>query len=176
MTQETRTAKTGTGFLGHLASLGGGSSATSGAGLLGHLDSLGGGSSAIGSASAPAVMGYLDALRSGTAAAPSAPAVQNYIESVSSGAAVEDSPGAGILSYLSTIPSTNTQTSGAGIASYIGAFPSSPGRIGGPGFATYLGSISQECDTVQPTEQCAEAITEYFGALSSGDVSPTTVR
>jgi hypothetical protein len=32
-----------------------------------------------------------------------------------------------------------------------------------------LDSINKECDTVQPTTKCAEAITDYMGALSSGD-------
>ena len=79
------------------------------------------------------------------------------------------------MNYLDAIPSMNTQTSAAGIASYIGAFPSSPCRIGGAGFATYLSSISQECDTIQPTEECAEAITDFLGAVSSGDAPPATV-
>ena len=78
------------------------------------------------------------------------------------------------MSYISTLPIGSSHAGGAGIASYIGAFPSSSGPIGGAGFATYIGSISQECDTAQPTEECAEAITEYLGVLSYVDVTPTT--
>ena len=79
-----------------------------------------------------------------------------------------------ILSYLSNLPTGSSHAGGSGITSYISTFPSYPGRIGGAVFTSYLSSISQECDTVQPTEECAEVITEYLGSLSSGDVSPTT--
>ncbi|WP_208103105.1 hypothetical protein, partial [Escherichia coli] len=56
-----------------------------------------------------------------------------------------------------------------GITNYLDGVATAPARAGGAGIGNYLDSINKECDTVQPTTKCAEAITDYMGALSSGD-------
>jgi len=155
-----------------------------GAGIPSYLDSVGSGASSP-AASAPAVKSFLDAL-SGSAtapvtssspappAAPSAPVMKDYLDALQNGSAVEDSPGAGIFSYLSTLPSGSSHAGGAGIASYLDSVPESTGRLGGAGFTGYLDSVTRACDGAKPTDDCADAITDYMGALSSGDESPTT--
>jgi hypothetical protein len=56
-----------------------------------------------------------------------------------------------------------------GITNYLDGVATAPARVGGAGIGNYLDSINKECDTAQPTTKCAEAITDYMGALSSGD-------
>ena len=123
---------------------------------------------------------YLDALSSGAAEAPAAPAVKELINTASSGGGIASylsslpvtnarAGGAGMSSYLATVPSNPTQFSGAGISSYLNTVPSNPVRMAGTGMSSYLDSVNQACDAAQPdTSGCAEAISEYVGALSTG--------
>jgi len=142
------TVISGAGIASYLDSVPSAPSRVGGAGFVSYLDSVGGSSSKA-APSAPAVKSFLDSLASGKTSAPSAPAVTNYLESMSNGKASAPTSGAGIANYLSALPATNTRMSGAGIGSY-------------------LDSINNNCDAVQPTEQCAKAIGNYLDALSSG--------
>ena len=147
---------------GYLDALGSGASLPGGPGIQNYISSMSSSSSV--SASASAVKGYLDNLTSG-AAAPSAPAVKSLFESVSAG---NTPTGAGISNYLSSLPVSST-VGGAGIASHIASLPSSSYRAGGAGLVNYLDGIGQACDGVKPTSECAEAVSDYMSALSSGD-------
>jgi len=61
-----------------------------------------------------------------------------------------------------------------GIANYLDSVATTPSRTGGAGIGNYLDSIHKACDTNQPTTKCAEAITNYMGALSNGAASPSS--
>ncbi len=56
-----------------------------------------------------------------------------------------------------------------GITNYLDGVATAPARVGGAGIGNYLDSINKECDGGQPTTKCAEAITDYMGALTTGD-------
>ena len=76
-------------------------------------------------------------------------------------------------SYLDDIGAP-TMSGGSGIANYLDSVPSSSARTGGAGIGSYLDSIAVECNGVTgPSPQCAEAITDYMTAISSGD-APTS--
>ena len=78
--------------------------------------------------------------------AKSSSSIQGYLDDLNGGAST---PKQGIANYLdSIIPSTPTRAAGAGISSY-------------------LDTVNQVCDAT-PTSECADAITDYMGALSSG--------
>ena len=87
---------------------------------------------------------------------------------MSSGAAAAPTSGSGIASYLSSMGTGSALSGGAGIPSHVGALTSST-QLSGAGIGSYLDSISDACDAVQSTTECAEAISDYMGALSSGD-------
>ena len=113
---------------------------------------------------------YLDALSSGAAEAPAAPAVKDYLSDLSSGATAAPTSGGGIASYLASLPVNNNQLSGGGITSYLSTVATNPVQTGGAGIGSYLDSITQACDAVQADKsECAEAISDYMSALSSGD-------
>ena len=131
---------------GYLDNLARGSALSGGAGIQGYISSVGSNSAIQGSASA--VKSYLDAMSSGATAAPSAPVIKSYLDDMSSGAA--------------SVP-----TSGAGIANYISSLPVTVSRVGGAGIGSYLDGIHQACDA-HPTSECAQAITSYMDALSTG--------
>ena len=118
---------------------------------------------------APAVKEYVSAVSTGAAAAPtSGPGIASHLDSLS--ATIDRAGGAGIASYLSSVPQNPTQLSGAGITAYLSTVATSPVRVGGAGIYSYLDSVSQACDAVAPdTTACAEAISDYMGALSTGD-------
>ena len=106
---------------------------------------------------------------SGAVAAPSAPAVQEYISDVSSGSTSAPTSGSGIANYLDSVPTNPNQLSGGGITTYLATVATNPERVGGAGIGSYLDGISQACDAAQPdTSECAEAISDYASALSSG--------
>ena len=152
---------------GYLDALSTGSDRHGGAGIASYLSSMTT-STSIDGASAGAVKSYLDGVSSGTGEAASAPVVKELLDSVSSGA----STGTGIGNYLSALPVTNARLGGGGIHSYLASVPSNSARLGGAGFAGYLDGIGQACDAVQPDNTaCAEAVSDYTSALSSGDAS-----
>ena len=103
-------------------------------------------------------------MTSGAAAAPSAPIVKDLLDSVSSGVTTT---GSGVANYLSSLPVTNNRAGGAGITSYLSSVPANSARMGGAGIGSYLDSIHQACDA-HPTSECAQAITSYLDALSTG--------
>mmetsp|Transcript_7943 Transcript_7943/g.13503 ORF Transcript_7943/g.13503 Transcript_7943/m.13503 type:complete len:470 (-) Transcript_7943:198-1607(-) len=143
------TVISGAGMASYLDSVPSAPARVGGAGFASYLDSVGGSSSNTAAPSAPAVKSFLDSLASGETSAPAAPAVSNYLESMSNGNAAAPTSGAGIANYLSALPTMNTNLGGAGIGSY-------------------LDSINNDCDAVQPTEECAQAIGNYMDALSTG--------
>ena len=108
-------------------------------------------------------------MTSGAAEAPAAPAVQEYLSDVSSGATSVPTSGSGIASYLSAMGSASALSGGAGIPTHVGSLASG-NQLSGAGITGYLDVISQACDAAQPnTSECAEAISDYVGAVSSGD-------
>lgn len=93
-------------------------------------------------------------------------ALTSYLDDLSAKAAP---PRKGIASYLDTVSTAPARAGGAGIGNYLNSVATSPVRNGGAGIINYLDTINQECDAVQPdTTKCAEAISDYMGALSSG--------
>jgi len=71
-------------------------------------------------------------------------------------------------SYLDDIgPAPPAKVSSSGIGSYLDSVTTST-ALHGAGIGSYLDSVNQACDTVA-TEECADAITDYMGALSTGD-------
>jgi hypothetical protein len=74
-----------------------------------------------------------------------------------------------LLGYLDNLGGAKAAPAKRGITNYLDGVATAPARAGGAGIGNYLDSINKECDTVQPTTKCAEAITDYMGALSSGD-------
>ena len=110
-------------------------------------------------------------MSSGSVVAPSSPAVQNYLEDVSSGAASTPTSGGGIASYIGALSSTNVLSGGAGIATHVNGLGSAT-QLSGTGISSYLDNVNQACDTSlqgDTTSQCADAISNYASALSSGD-------
>jgi len=77
----------------------------------------------------------------------------------------------GIASYIGALASTNVLSGGAGIASHVGALATTT-QLSGAGISSYLDNVNQACDTSlqgDTTSQCADAISNYASALSSGD-------
>lgn len=68
-----------------------------------------------------------------------------------------------IAGYLDAL----TPTATAPGISYLDGMPASSGRAGGAGLGSYLDNVNVACDGGAPTV-CADAITEYMGALSTG--------
>eukprot|EP00984_Skeletonema_dohrnii_P029288 scaffold19766_cov50-Skeletonema_dohrnii-CCMP3373.AAC.1 len=60
----------------------------------------------------------------------------------------------------------------AGVKSYLDSIPAPVTRVAGSGFTSYLDTVAKGCDAVQPVEECAEAITNYMSAVSSGAADP----
>lgn len=90
----------------------------------------------------------------------------SYLDDLSAKAAP---PKKGITSYLDTVSKAPARKGGAGIGNYLNTVATGPVRTGGAGIINYLDSINQECDVIQPDNtKCAEAISDYMGALSSG--------
>ena len=72
-------------------------------------------------------------------------------------------------SYLDDLSAKKAAPPRKGITSYLDTVSTGPVRTGGAGIINYLDTINQECDAFQPdTTKCAEAISDYMGALSSG--------
>ena len=71
-----------------------------------------------------------------------------------------------LLGYLDNLGGTTMTKPKKGIATYLDS-----AWTGGAGIGNYLDSIHKACDTNQPTTKCAEAITNYMGALSNGAAS-----
>ena len=81
--------------------------------------------------------------------------IQGYLDDISGSTS---SPKKGIVNYLDSIPTTPTRTAGAGIGSY-------------------LDSVNQACNGASaPTSECADAITDYMGALSTGDEPASSAK
>ena len=88
------------------------------------------------------------------------------ISNVSSG-----SSSGGIASYIGALASTNVLSGGAGITSHVAGLGSAT-QLSGAGISSYLDSVNHACDTSlqgDTTLQCADAISNYASALSSGD-------
>ena len=83
-------------------------------------------------------------MTTGATVAPSYPAVQEYFSDVSTGATAAPTSGAGIASYLSSLPVSSVR-GGAGIQTHTGAFTSNS-AIAGAGIASYLDHIASACD------------------------------
>ena len=79
-----------------------------------------------------------------------------------------------LLGYLDNLGGTTMTKPKKGIANYLDSVATTPSRTGGAGIGNYLDSIHKACDTNQPTTKCAEAITNYMGALSNGAASPSS--
>eukprot|EP00970_Alexandrium_tamarense_P016403 scaffold6493_cov217-Alexandrium_tamarense.AAC.1 len=158
----------GGGITGYLQALPASNGRIGGSGIQSYLSSVGG-SSAIGGSSAPAVKSYLDAMSTGVTKVPSAPAVQSFVNDISAGHVAPPTSGAGIASYLSSLPVSNGRAGGAGIQSHLNTIPTTSSSLSGAGFTTYLDTINRECDAVAPTEACADAIGNYMEALTTGD-------
>jgi hypothetical protein len=93
-------------------------------------------------------------------------ALPSYLDDLSAKAAP---PRKGITSYLDTVFTKPARAGGVGIGNYLNTVATAPARSGGAGIINYLDSINQECDAYQPdATKCAEAISDYMGALSSG--------
>lgn len=78
-------------------------------------------------------------------------------------------------SYLEQLAGPKTPhrpTSGSGISNYLDSVPSSANRVGGAGIGSYLDSVNSACNTIVPTDQCAEAISDYMSAVSNGVAQP----
>ena len=65
-------------------------------------------------------------------------------------------------------------TAGSGISSYLDSVPTSNVRTGGAGLGSYLDSIEQACDTIVPTDHCAQVIADAMHAVSNGATQPET--
>ena len=68
-------------------------------------------------------------------------------------------------SYLQQLSSFKARPTG-GIKGYLDSIPAPVKRVAGAGFTSYLDTVAKGCDTVQPIEQCAEAMTNYMSAIS----------
>lgn len=91
----------------------------------------------------------------------------SYLDDLSAKKAA--SPRKGISSYLDTVSTAPARAGGAGIGNYLNSVSTGPVRTGGAGISNYLDTVNQACDSFQPdTTKCAEAISDYMGALSSG--------
>ena len=111
-------------------------------------------------------------MTSGAASAPAAGAVETMVADVSNGTVSPPTSGGGIANYLSALPVTSVRAGGAGIQSHVGALPSGSSQLSGAGIPSYLDSVNQACDAssqVDTTSECAQAISDYASALSSGD-------
>lgn len=73
-----------------------------------------------------------------------------------------------IQGYLDDIGGGAPSPNKNGITNYLDSIPSQPTRTAGAGIGSYLDNVNQACDAT-PTSECAEAITDYMGALSTGD-------
>lgn len=109
-------------------------------------------------------------MTSGATSAPPAGAVETMVADVSNGTVSPPTSGGGIANYLSALPVTSVRAGGAGIQSHVGALPSSS-QLSGAGIPNYLDSVNQACDASSSasTSECAQAISDYASALSSGD-------
>ena len=112
---------------------------------------------------APGVTAFVPAASNSVRTQTSLP---SYLDDLSAKAAP---PKKGITSYLDTVSKAPARKGGAGIGNYLNTVATGPVRTGGAGIINYLDSINQECDVIQPDNtKCAEAISDYMGALSSG--------
>lgn len=74
------------------------------------------------------------------------------------------------MGYLDDLSPKAAAPARAGIASYLDSIPAAPARAAGAGLTSYLDSVNTACNGASaPTADCAEAITDYMGALSSGE-------
>lgn len=89
-------------------------------------------------------------------------------------ARIIDTSKTSLLGYLDNLGGATTTKPKKGIANYLDSVATTPSRTGGAGIGNYLDSIHKACDTNQPTTKCAEAITNYMGALSNGAASPSS--
>eukprot|EP00986_Skeletonema_menzelii_P019538 scaffold28378_cov137-Skeletonema_menzelii.AAC.1 len=74
-------------------------------------------------------------------------------------------------SYLEQLGGAKA-TPAAGVKSYLDSIPAPVTRVAGAGFTSYLDTVAKGCDAVQPVEECAEAITNYMSAVSTGAADP----
>lgn len=89
-------------------------------------------------------------------------------------ARIIDTSNSSLLGYLDNLGGATATKTKKGIANYLDSVATTPSRTGGAGIGNYLDSIHKACDTNQPTTKCAEAITNYMGALSNGAASPSS--
>jgi len=73
-----------------------------------------------------------------------------------------------IQGYLDDIGGGAPSPNKNGITNYLDSIPSQPTRTAGAGIGSYLDNVNHACDAT-PTSECAEAITDYMSALSTGD-------
>jgi len=144
-----------TDYLGELSAGTSQPTRESAAAITSYLDTLAPGGAPPASTSATAVTSYLDAMTSGVVEAPSPQAVGSYLDALSTGVVTTPSSGATIASYLSTLG-----TGAAGVPT-------------GSGPTSYLDSISEACLAKDPSPDCTEAMTDYFGAVSTGAAAPS---
>lgn len=86
------------------------------------------------------------------------------------GAKAKAAPRKGIANYLDTVSTAPVRAGGAGITSFVSTVATNSNRAAGGGITSYLDTINQACDAIQSdTTKCAEAISDYMGALSSGE-------
>ena len=103
-------------------------------------------------------------MTSGSISAPATSAIQNMISSVSTG----NGSGAGIVNYLEGLPIADARVGGAGISSHVNVMASST-QLFGAGITSYLDTVNEACDAATgSTTDCANAISGYADALSSG--------
>lgn len=84
--------------------------------------------------------------------------LSSYLDDLRGAATAPKSKSSGIANYLDSVPSTSVLP-GVTEESLIGAE------------AAYLTSLNKACDgAAEPTPDCTDAITDFMGALSSGDL------
>jgi hypothetical protein len=78
-------------------------------------------------------------------------------------------------SYLEQLAGPKTPhrpRNGSGISNYLDSVVTSSNRMGGAGISSYLDSVNAACNTIVPTDQCAEAISGYMSAVANGAAQP----
>lgn len=78
-------------------------------------------------------------------------------------------------SYLEQLAGPKTPhrpVQNSGISSYLDTVQTGSALQGGAGIGSYLDSVNSACNTIVPTDQCAEAISDYMSAAANGAAQP----
>lgn len=140
-------APTGSGMASYLDALPQQPQTSGGGGLASYTDNLGGGAAAAPVAAAPAPVAAapapVAAAPASSGAVSSGPTTAGYLDAIHASASSGAPTGAGMVSYLDTVPRTATAMGGAGIQSYTAGLPVTNTATGtGSGLTSYTDNLS----------------------------------